>query len=346
MAEQLREKIFCVLEYAKTSSVISVQRHFRTKFGKEAPHRNNIRRWVEKFAETGSLLKGKSTGRPNVSNEVVENIRVAYQRSPRKSTRRASRELNVPRTTVWRVLRKRLQFKPYKFQMVQALKPADLPKRTQFCQELQLRLEEDGFEDRLVFTDEATFHLSGKVNRHNLRFWGTENPQLTLEYERDSPKLNVFCAITSNRVFGPFFFAEPTVTGGIYLDMLSEWLLPQLTENVADFILQQDWSGHVRDHLNMYLPQRWIGRAGLNDVPLMLWPPRSPDLTPCDFFLWGYVKDKVYIPPLPRDLRQLRQRINDAVDTIDHDMLGRVWQELDYRADVCRVTRGAHIEHL
>ena len=29
-------------------------------------------------------------------------------------------------------------------------------------------------------------------------------------------------------------------------------------------------------------------------------PPRSPDATPCDFFLWGYVKDQVYVPPLPR----------------------------------------------
>ncbi|GBN05744.1 hypothetical protein AVEN_46340-1 [Araneus ventricosus] len=44
------------------------------------------------------------------------------------------------------------------------------------------------------------------------------------------------------------------------------------------------------------LPHRWIGRAGLDDVPLLPWPPRSPDLTLCDFFLWGYVKDKVYVP--------------------------------------------------
>jgi hypothetical protein len=30
-----------------------------------------------------------------------------------------------------------------------------------------------------------------------------------------------------------------------------------------------------------------------------VWPPRSPDATPCHFFLWGYVKDQVYVPPLP-----------------------------------------------
>ena len=75
-------------------------------------------------------------------------------------------------------------------------------------------------------------------------------------------------------------------------------------------------------------------------------PALTPDLTPCDFFLWGYVKDRVYVPPLPRDLPELRLRIMDAVATIDVHMLERVWQELDYRIDVCRVTKGGHIEHL
>jgi hypothetical protein len=82
------------------------------------------------------------------------------------------------------------------------------------------------------------------------------------------------------------------------------------------------------------------------DSALIPWSPRSPNITPCDFFLWSYVKDNVYVPPLPRDLPELRQRIVAAVDTIDVDMLQRVWQELDYRIDVCRVTRGGHMEHL
>ena len=49
---------------------------------------------------------------------------------------------------------------------------------------------------------------------------------------------------------------------------------------------------------------------------------------------------------MPRDLPQLQQRIVEAVAAIDRQMLQRVWQELDYRIDICRVTRGGHIEHL
>ena len=39
-----------------------------------------------------------------------------------------------------------------------------------------------------------------------------------------------------------------------------------------------------------------------DDEMLLAWPPRSPDATPCDFFLWGYVKDQVYVPPLPASI--------------------------------------------
>jgi hypothetical protein len=49
---------------------------------------------------------------------------------------------------------------------------------------------------------------------------------------------------------------------------------------------------------------------------------------------------------MPRDLPQLRQRIVDAVAAIERQMLQRVSQELDYRIDICHVTKGAHIEHL
>jgi hypothetical protein len=53
-----------------------------------------------------------------------------------------------------------------------------------------------------------------------------------------------------------------------------------------------------------------------------------------------------YVPPLPRDFAVLLARIIAAVKNIDAPMLTRVWQEPEHRIDVCRVTRGAHIEHL
>ena len=88
------------------------------------------------------------------------------------------------------------------------------------------------------------------------------------------------------------------------------------------------------------------GRTGQEDEALMRWPPRSRDLAPCDFFLWGFVKDTVFVPPLPADLQDLRNPITAAVALVDRDMLTRVWNKMDYRIDVCRITKGGHIEHL
>ena len=85
----------------------------------------------------------------------------------------------------------------------------------------------------------------------------------------------------------------------------------------------------------------WIGRGGT-----IAWPPRSPDLTPPDFSVWRYVKDKVFVPHLPASLDELRAQTTEAVAAIDADMTHRIWDEIAYRWDICRVTRGNHNEQL
>ena len=88
---------------------------------------------------------------------------------------------------------------------------------------------------------------------------------------------------------------------------------------------------------NRNLRQRWIGRTGKEDDALMRGPPRSSDLTPCDFFFWGFVKDT---PPLPANLQIFATVITAVVALVDRDMLTRVWNEMDCRIDVCRITNG------
>ena len=55
---------------------------------------------------------------------------------------------------------------------------------------------------------------------------------------------------------------------------------------------------------------------------------------------------EVYVPPLPTSIPELKVRIRTATETTTSDMLQTVWNKLDYRVDVCRITNGAHIEHL
>ena len=139
---------------------------------------------------------------PSSSTETIKRVQNIFQGSPRKSIRRASCEIQTSSTTVWRVVRKQLHMILYKLHLLQHLKDTDKPAHEDFCTQMQAMLEEDGFDDFLVFSDEATFHLTGKVNKHNTRIWGTAHPHSTLEHVRDSPKVNVFCAISKKRVYG------------------------------------------------------------------------------------------------------------------------------------------------
>jgi hypothetical protein len=232
------EKAFFVLEYARTQLIVTVS-----------------------FQRDGCLCSAKRPGRPGPSEERVVRVREAFQCSTLKPTNRASLELDIPQATVWRILRKRLRVKPYRLQLLQALTDEDKTRRLQFCIDMVQHLEEYGFAEKLIFSDEATIHLYVKVNRHNVRIWGTENPHATIKHIRNSPKLNVFCAISKEKGYGQFFFSESTVTGTSYLDMMQEWLMPHLDD---DFIYQQDGDpphNHhlVRGYLNQHLPQRCIG---------------------------------------------------------------------------------------
>lgn len=71
----------------------------------------------------------------------------------------------------------------------------------QFCTEMLHHLEGDGFAEKFVCSDEATFHLHGKGNRHHVRMWRPENLYYAIEYIRNSPKMNVACAISIRKMY-------------------------------------------------------------------------------------------------------------------------------------------------
>ncbi|GFO21452.1 hypothetical protein PoB_004795700 [Plakobranchus ocellatus] len=154
----------------------------------------------------GVFLTQQGTFRPPaVSEEIVKKVRDSYLRCPKKSTRRCSQELQLPQRTVCKILRKRLRSTLYKLQLVPKLYPRNKEARFEFYHIVQEPMENDpDLLLKIIFSDDATFHRSGKVIRHSMRIWGTQNPHTTLEFERNSLKVNVFCAITERTVYGPF----------------------------------------------------------------------------------------------------------------------------------------------
>ena len=81
----------------------------------------------------------------------------------------------------------------------------------------------------------------------------------------------------------------------------------------------------VRSWLDQHFSGRWLGRRGPHE-----WPPRSPDLTPCDFYLWGYTKEEVY-KTKPRTLEDFEIRIQQVLNAIPNDILLKVVRSIPGR---------------
>ena len=91
-----QQKAFCVLQFESCKSVVTVIRAFRRQFYRDPLNSNNIRRWHNQFATTGYQCKGKSVGRPSVSEQNVQRALDSFLRSPEESIRKFSRTLEMP----------------------------------------------------------------------------------------------------------------------------------------------------------------------------------------------------------------------------------------------------------
>jgi hypothetical protein len=111
----------CVELFVEKKSATHIQRRFRTTYHKMPPSRPSICA----CHKTGSVLHKKGTGRLLVSDENIERICRISVCGPRKSTRAAVGELQIPHSTAHRVSQKRLCLYSYKLQVVQVIMPDD-----------------------------------------------------------------------------------------------------------------------------------------------------------------------------------------------------------------------------
>ncbi|KFM71471.1 hypothetical protein X975_17910, partial [Stegodyphus mimosarum] len=214
------------------------------------------------------------------------------------------------------------------------------PRKMAFTTDMLRRIENNAeFLKRIMFSDEASFHLSGIVHCHNVRIWGSENPHEYREAQRDSSKVNVWCGLMHDRVIGPFFFTEKTVSSVVYLRHVGKFRISTTRRDSSTCVFATKWcTPHwntiVRSSLNDHFTGRWIGRGG--PTP---WPARSPDITPLDFFLWGFVKDNVYRRRVS-NMDDLKARMTTEIASVDADMLAGTWREIEYRLNILRATKG------
>lgn len=313
---------------------------------------------VEKFERTGSVANDyrarKEAGRRSVTPEDIEGIRAIIEENPTISTRRLTQMTNISRTSVMSVLKNDLKKFPYKIQTRQLISESQVIRRFNFASEFCEMIDREEVRMRdVIFSDEAHFWLNGYVNRQNYRIWGSEKPNFVNTKPLHPQKLTVFCAVGYEEIFGPVFIYQ-TVDSDAYEGILTDYLLPA-AEDLGwldgNHWFQQDGAPPHATRENLKIVHRAFGPkvialkypdfhgGGLE------WPPNSPDLTVCDFFLWGYLKDKVY-KNRPKTLDELADAIRKAISEIPADMLRRANEGAEKRLRMCVVTGGHHIENV
>ena len=206
----------------------------------------------------------------------------------------------------------------------------------------------------LVIEDEASFQMNARVSSRNVLEYAPRGyPPMNNNYRLPDSrqKWTVWVGLCGNgEVVGPLFFPG-NVNGEAYLDMLNNNVVPILSQHYevqANGAFRRVWWAQdgapahrriiVRDRLQELFRNRVIAFGQPRE-----WPPRSPDLPPCDFFLWGYLKSRVYQTP-PQNLENIRNRITAEVHSLPRDMVRRAVLNMEIRARLCIERNGAHIK--
>ena len=159
----------------------------------------------------------------------------------------------------------------------------------------------------------------------------------------------MWCAVANFGVWGPYFFEEEeqtaSVTSALYVKMLQNFLMPKLRnlgENATVWFQQDGATAHTaKKSMNVLrglFPAHLISLHG--DIG---WPARSPDLSPCDYFLWGYVKSEVF-KHRPTTIDGLKAAICKTINEIPQEMIQRAMENFRIRLQQCIAVQGGHLE--
>lgn len=339
--------------YQSGNSASNGLRKFKTENGliKDPCSLSTITRLVDKFETIGCICDQPRSGRSSFSEETVAAVEgeLKVQKSTSAlhiaSCRSVAKNLELPSSSVHKIVRLHLQLKPYHLKHLQTLNESDLNERLDFAQCFLEKCVNDGvFLENVMWSDEAHFYLHGQLTSKNCIIWEKDNPHSFTTTPLHSPKVTVWCAFTAKCKLPPFFFTS-TVDGAGYLEMLKSHMKPHLPRAVTNITFQQDGAPpHIAKPVRMFLTQTFSDRVISRFFP-QKWPPRSPDLNPVDYWLWGHLKHNVYIRQ-PRNLQELQSFIEEEFAAIDMNVMRSSVFNLIDRLHLVLQLNGGHIEHV
>ena len=312
------------------------------KSGTDPCTRRTLLNLVKKFRTTGNLA---DLPRVQQTNENASIIADYIEANPQCSVRRVSDELNIPKSTVHDTMAKKLNLHPYKPRIVQQLTLNARQRRLEFCSSFLAKLESGEIDlNDILWTDEASFYLSDVITVNNVYFWSDSNPNFTFEKPLKTAKVTVWAGF-SGRFFLPPYFFEGNVTSDLYGELILKHVIPQLKRKrkFSATVYQQDGAPAHTSHHSMEILSHHFRNRLIAKNSNFCWPPYSPDLAPPDYFLWGYLKSKVYKNGQFHDLEELRSRISLEMSMIPMDIVKKVVNHFPDKLRVCIQRDGSHV---
>lgn len=313
------------------------------------PNKRTFSKLVTNLKQYGSFKKPVLSRKKPCNIEKVNNVLLAVAENPAISTRQIDKNLGVAKSTAQFILQKE-SFHPYKYRICQGLRPGDAERRQIFCEWYTRKCQEThNFPYKVIWSDESMVTNNGIFNRRNVHYWSKENLHLYKESRHQHRfGFNMWAGILGTKILGPFFYHQ-NLTSERYLNILQIDLeevldiLP-LMESYGCWFQQDGAPAHNSRAVREYLSVRFTGKliGTYSETP---WPARSPDMTPLDFFLWGYVENYVYKHNFETEV-ELRRLVLEAFQSITPEMLSNVLESTVRRCYLCLENNGNHFEHL
>ena len=195
-----------------TKSVTARRRKFQTING-FSPAKRTIQQLMIKWQNESTLRnlnKGRS-GHPlsQRTSDAINDVQLIINENDTKSTRKIASETGLSRSTVQNILKINLGMKSYSAKVTQELSVSDRTKRLLFCQEMKMIIGNERIDlNEIIFSDESLIHLNGSPNKQNCRKWSNSKPSFNFSVSLHSPKVTVWCGMSSKKIYGPFFFQD------------------------------------------------------------------------------------------------------------------------------------------
>ncbi|XP_069963847.1 uncharacterized protein [Bactrocera oleae] len=204
--------------------------------------------------------------------------------------------------------------------------------------------EVPAFSSQILFSDEAHFELNGYVNKQNCCIWDEEQ-------FKENQELPVWCGLLADGIIRPYIFKNDvgenvTVNDHRYRVMITDYLMSEIEARDHGCIwFQQGGATFHSSHQLINLLREHFGKQIISRFAPVDWPSRSCDITPLDFFLWGYVKSKVHTDN-PASTQTLEQNITRVIRQLPVEILERVIENWTKRMNHLRRSRGQHLKEI